>query len=165
MNNTELTPNDCLNSADGCCNVLKHTIVALFPDHPQVRWTRLAQCFLIAFGWLCVIRCRVGRKCRRQAAALVIFCQSACMWASVLYCVSQKKKIEHVANRCSAVSSSLKQRTQAALWGQRFPMRQSTVWHFPRMASQINIRHLRGASIFQVNLWSEYHVDPSNYMS
>jgi hypothetical protein len=41
-----------------------------------------------------------------------------------------------VASRCKAVSGSLRQRTQAALCGKCFLIRQSAVWHLPRIASQ-----------------------------
>jgi hypothetical protein len=71
----------------------------------------------------------------------------------------------HVASRCRAVSGSLRQRTQAALWGQFFLAKVSAVLHLPRTASHAKIRHFSSASLFHISFVKRLVGGPSNCTS
>jgi hypothetical protein len=113
----------------------------------QVSWTKASPVLPPSYR----LRARRRAKPRLELRGVgTKFCPCS---AAVRRTLCQTRRVtEQVASKCSAVFGSLKHKTQVTLCGILFLLRQSAVWHLPRMASHENNLHLRGASVCQIIL-------------
>ena len=124
----------------------------------QVNWTMAVQLFCYGFGcWRRVLSIQDSSDAVSGVGARVV---GSCAVASTRSHNLMARG--HVASRWRAVSGSLSQRTHAALCGQPFFIKQSAVWHFPKIASQAKMRHLSGASLSHIMLRKQDRIEPSN---